>query len=148
MLFVYLNCFFYCLHCLVIDTIAAYAEEVQEYCPRGQWDLDGLNERLGSFRDEGARQCFYMVAQWLIDGGENVFLQDGNSTALSSGRLSEVLIYLKQVFPQIKRITSYGRAEDLRRLTAEQMEQLRGAVCGESDERWAEKMNAYISRYI
>lgn len=110
-----------------IDVIAAYAEEVQGFCHSGRWDLDGLNARLGRFRDEEARQCFYMVAQWLIDGGENVFLQDGNSTALSSGRLSEVLIYLKKVFPRIKRITSYGRAEELSRHSAEYFGELKEA---------------------
>ena len=54
-----------------------------------------------------------MMANWIIDGAENVFLQDGNTTALSSGRLSDVLIYLRQAFPSIRRITSYGRAENL-----------------------------------
>ena len=110
-----------------IDTIAAYAEEIRGYCRGGQWDLEGLNERLGSFRDNASAQCFHMVAQWLINGGENVFLQDGNTTVLSSGRLSEVLIYLKQVFPQIKRITSYGRAEELSRHSAEYFAELKEA---------------------
>ena len=68
-----------------------------------------------------------MVAQWLINGGESVFLQDGNSTALSSGRLSEVLVYLKQTFPSIKRITSYGRAEELSRHSAEYFAELKEA---------------------
>lgn len=110
-----------------IDTIAAYADEIRDYQHHGQWDLDGLNARLGSFRDSGAAECFYMVAQWLLNGGENVFLQDGNSTALSSGRLSEVLVYLKQTFPQIRRITSYGRAEELSRHDAEYFAELKEA---------------------
>lgn len=110
-----------------IDTIATYAEEARQYNHYGRWDLDGLNERLGRFQDDDARQSFYMVAQWLINGGENVFLQDGNTTVLSSGRLSEVLIYLKQVFPQIKRITSYGRAEELSRHSAEYFAELKEA---------------------
>ena len=45
------------------------------------------------------KQCFYMIANWMLDGAENVFLQDGNTTALSSGRLSDVLIYLRKTFP-------------------------------------------------
>lgn len=110
-----------------IDVIAAYAEEIEEYRDGAGWDLDGLNGRLQGFRDDEARQCFYMVAQWLIDGGENVFLQDGNTTVLSSGRLSEVLIYLKQVFPRIRRITSYGRAEELSRHSAEYYAELKEA---------------------
>ena len=69
----------------------------------------------------------YTVANWLLAGGENVFLQDGNSTALSSGRLTDVLVYLRQVFPQIKRITSYGRAENLSRSTADDYAELKAA---------------------
>lgn len=110
-----------------IDVIAAYAEETRQHYKYGRWDLEGLNERLGSFRDEEARQCFYMVAQWMVNGGRNVFLQDGNSTALSSGRLSEVLIYLKRSLPQIRRITSYGRAEELSRHDAEYYAELKEA---------------------
>lgn len=68
-----------------------------------------------------------MVANWLLGGGENVFLQDGNTTALSSGRLTDVLIYLKQAFPSIKRITSYGRAENLAKVSAEEFAELKAA---------------------
>ena len=68
-----------------------------------------------------------MMANWIIDGAENVFLQDGNTTALSSGRLSDVLIYLRQTFPSIKRITSYGRAENLAKVSAEEFAELKAA---------------------
>ena len=92
----------------------------------GAWDINGLNRELMIGTDE-ERQCFYMVANWLVNGGENVFLQDGNTTALSSGRLTDVLIYLRQAFPQIKRITSYGRAENLSRVSADEFAELKEA---------------------
>ena len=83
-----------------IDNIAYQADIIRRYqTPLGAWDIDGLNQELGQIPSEEERQCFYMVANWLVGGGENVFLQDGNTTALSSGRLSDVLIYLKQAFP-------------------------------------------------
>ena len=111
-----------------IDNIAYQADIIRRYqTPLGAWDIDGLNQELGQIPSEEERQCFYMVANWLVGGGENVFLQDGNTTALSSGRLSDVLIYLKQVFPGIKRITSYGRAENLSRVSAEEYAELKEA---------------------
>ena len=118
-----------------IDRIAQIAGEVKNYrradsgleSMRGSWDIDGLNFRLGTIEGEEDRQCFYMVANWLISGGETVFLQDGNTTALASGRLSDVLIYLKQTFPQVRRITSYGRAADLARHDAEYFAELKAA---------------------
>ena len=117
-----------------IDHIAYWAERVRKYERKGEpisaessWDIAGLNEELSSLNDDEERQCMYTVANWLVNGGENVFLQDGNSTALSSGRLTDVLVYLRQVFPQIKRITSYGRAENLYRSSAEDFAELKEA---------------------
>lgn len=110
-----------------IDTMVLYAQRARRHRDSsGRWDIDSLNrEIMMSKGDE--RQCFYMVANWLVNGGENVFLQDGNTTALSSGRLADVLVYLRQAFPGIKRITSYGRAENLSRISAEEFAELKAA---------------------
>ncbi len=114
-----------------IDNIAYWAERVRKYEREGvsafAWDIEGINRELSNMTDAEEQQCMYTVANWLVGGGENVFLQDGNSTALSSGRLTDVLVYLRQVFPQIKRITSYGRAENLSRSTAENFAELKAA---------------------
>ena len=110
-----------------IDNIAYWAERVRKHERKAGWDIDGINAELSAIADDEERQCMYTVANWLVAGGENVFLQDGNSTALSSGRLTDVLVYLRQVFPQIKRITSYGRAENLSRSSAEDYAELKAA---------------------
>ena len=112
-----------------IDNMVYQAEQVRKFQREDDtWDIDGLNLYLQQgCESEAEQQCFYMIANWLIGGGENVFLQDGNTTALSSGRLSDVLIYLRQAFPQIKRITSYGRAENLSRVSAESFAELKKA---------------------
>ena len=89
-----------------IDNIAYWAERVRKYERKGvsafAWDIEGINAELSNMTDADEQQCMYTVANWLVGGGENVFLQDGNSTALSSGRLTDVLVYLRQVFPQIR----------------------------------------------
>ena len=114
-----------------IDKIAYWAERVRKYERKGvsafAWDLEGINAELSNMTDADEQQCMYTVANWLVGGGENVFLQDGNSTALSSGRLTDVLVYLRQIFPHIKRITSYGRAENLSRSSAEEFAELKAA---------------------
>lgn len=110
-----------------IDNMVVLADRVRRYqSADGIWDIEGLNRQLQRY-DGDELQCFYMIANWLIGGGENVFLQDGNTTALSSGRLTDVLVYLKQAFPSIKRITSYGRAENLSRVSAEEFAELKAA---------------------
>ena len=109
-----------------IDKMALWAERVEAHFS-GSWDIDGINRELAGLEDEEDRQCFYTVANWLLSGGENVFLQDGNTMALSGGRLSDILIYLKRTFPRIKRITSYGRAENLSRISEEEFAELKEA---------------------
>lgn len=110
-----------------IDNMVYQAQIVEQYRNGdGTWDIDGINAELMK-GTEDERQCLYMMANWIIDGAENVFLQDGNTTALSSGRLSDVLIYLRQAFPSIRRITSYGRAENLSKVSAEEFAELKKA---------------------
>lgn len=109
-----------------IDKMALWAERVEAHFS-GSWDIDGINRELAGLEDEEDRQCFYTIANWLLSGGENVFLQDGNTMALSGGRLSDILIYLKRTFPRIKRITSYGRAENLSRISEEEFAELKEA---------------------
>ena len=110
-----------------IDNMAYIADRIENYrLAGGGWDIAGINREL-SQTSGGERESFYMVANWLINGDGSVFLQDGNTTALSSGRLSDVLIYLKQAFPQITRITSYGRAQNLAKVSPEEFAELKVA---------------------
>lgn len=91
-----------------------------------KWDLNGLNQKMRSIPAE-ERDSFYMLANWHINGNGSVFLQDGNTTVLRDGRLPDVLRYLKDAFPEITRITSYGRAENLAKVSAEEFAELKEA---------------------
>lgn len=92
----------------------------------GSFDLDGLNAAIFSCMPED-KNCFYMVANWLVSGSQTCFLQDGNTTILSGGKLSDVIVYLKEAIPEIKRITSYGRAENLAKVSADEFAELKKA---------------------
>jgi radical SAM superfamily enzyme YgiQ (UPF0313 family) len=67
------------------------------------------------------------VAGWLYFGGSQVFLQDGNSLMRKTGDLVAILRYLREKFPSIQRITSYGRARTLAKKSVEELKQLREA---------------------
>ncbi|NMC94021.1 MAG: radical SAM protein, partial [Syntrophorhabdus sp.] len=58
---------------------------------------------------------------------KSVFLQDADSLLLSTPDLLEILRYLKQKFPDIKRVTSYARAKTLKRKTVEELKELKEA---------------------
>lgn len=70
-------------------------------------------------------QCFYMIYNWVGHGAKNVFLQDGNSVALKPEKLADALFYLREKFPTIERVTTYGRAGTLARYSAEQFRLLK-----------------------
>ncbi len=110
-----------------IDTMAYYAEIAGRYLVKGMSfrSYDGFEECKTMTHQE--LNCFYLIYNWLSHGGVNVFLQDGNSLALKPERLEEVLLYLKKTFPQVKRVTSYARAETLHRITEEQYLSLKNA---------------------
>lgn len=55
---------------------------------------------------------------------ETCFLQDGDSFAMRTKDLLEVLKALKQTFPSLKRISSYGRAQSMRRKSATEMREI------------------------
>ncbi|NLP30009.1 MAG: radical SAM protein [Clostridiales bacterium] len=110
-----------------IDVIANYVERIKSYVDKeGRWDRLGLKQEIGKLSPE-ERESFYVVLNWIMHGGESVFLQDGNSLALKTDRVVEVLRYLRKRFPWIKRITSYARAETLSRISAEDYHRLKEA---------------------
>lgn len=73
------------------------------------------------------KQCFYMVYNFIKTGQESAFLQDANSIVLSPEKLAEVVRYLRDKFPEIKRITTYARADTLSRLSIKNLCQLKDA---------------------
>jgi radical SAM superfamily enzyme YgiQ (UPF0313 family) len=70
---------------------------------------------------------FQTVAGWLYFGGENVFLQDANSLILKTTDLLAILDFLREKFPQIKRITSYCRSHTAAKKTLGELEQFKKA---------------------
>jgi len=58
---------------------------------------------------------------------KSVFLQDANTAVLSYEKLREILLYLRETLPQVRRVTTYGRADSLAKFSAGELEGLRAA---------------------
>ncbi len=97
----------------------------------GGWVRQGdLNQAvIRQFINQPGRQshAYQSVAGWLYYGGDQVFLQDGNSLMVKTGDLVEILNYLRDKFPSIQRITSYARARTMARKTVEELKEIRKA---------------------
>ena len=72
-------------------------------------------------------EAFYNVARWMQAGSENVFLQDANSLIMRTDELVEVIKFLKETFPGIKRITSYSRSKTVAKKKLEELVELHEA---------------------
>lgn len=67
-------------------------------------------------RSEADYESYYMASNWYQCGMESVFFQDGNSILMKPENMIEVLEYLKNAFPNIKRITTYARSDTISRI--------------------------------
>jgi hypothetical protein len=67
------------------------------------------------------------VALWLYGGSASAVMQDANSIILKTPDLLRVVSHLKQTFPDLQRITSYGRSRNAAKKSREEFTQIREA---------------------
>ena len=106
-----------------VEEIKADIDQVALY--RGNI-LDGIPESLYELPEETMQRYLYIM-RWLSVGEESVFLQDANTVVLTYDKLREILIYLREKLPNVKRVTTYGRVDSLNKFTPEQLSGLRQA---------------------
>lgn len=93
-----------------------------------KWAMPGqLHETARIILSRQPDQATYNVALWLYGGGQNVFLQDANSLIMRTHELAEVLRFIRETFPDVSRITSYGRSKTAARKTLEELIELHEA---------------------
>jgi len=113
-----------------IRNMGLLAEQLTEAARRLDPGSDG-EISWGLIRQAGASPLFSpgaaQVAVFLAQGGRNVFLQDANSLVMPPAKLLEVLQTLGEVFPTVRRVTSYARAHTITRRKPEDLEKLREA---------------------
>ena len=69
----------------------------------------------------------YQVALFERAGGHTVFLQDADPMALKPDKLAEVIVRVRERFPEVERVTTYGRGATLARRAADQLRLVREA---------------------
>ena len=91
-----------------VDAMAAAAEVLEE---RG----------VGAIHGGLVPREAYQVALFLRGGGRTVFLQDADPCAVKPEKLAAVIRRVRERFPAVDRVTTYGRAATLARRTAQQL---------------------------
>lgn len=112
-----------------IRTARAIADRIEALCSRGGTAGRITQTVVDEIRAEGkfAVDGILSVAGWLYHGGETAFLQDADPLTMKTGDLVEVLVFIRENFPAIKRVTSYCRSRTAAGKTPNEMKRLRDA---------------------
>ncbi len=108
-----------------IETIKSASDRIKQFS-EAQGFGGEVNRQVATMIQSQHPELF-QVAFWQYNGGENVFLQDGDSIQLPVNQLVEILTMLKEKLPSIKRITTYARSRTLLRRSVEELARLKEA---------------------
>jgi radical SAM superfamily enzyme YgiQ (UPF0313 family) len=71
--------------------------------------------------------CVTHVARWLATGGKSAFLQDSNTLIMRTPELTKVIAFLRETFPSLSRVTTYGRSHTAARKSPAELKALKDA---------------------
>lgn len=67
------------------------------------------------------------ITAWLYYGEGSCFLQDADNLIMKTDDLVEVLMFLREIFPEIKRVTTYSRSRTIIRRSVEALKRIKAA---------------------
>jgi len=110
-----------------IEAIEAISEGIREMA--GNMDSSGQLTEVAAILSNQLQygQCVHNVALWLGTGGKSAFLQDSNTLIMRTSELTQVLTFLRKTFPNLKRVTTYGRSHTAARKSLAEFKQLKDA---------------------
>lgn len=79
------------------------------------------------FNSSGYSNSYRSIATWLYYRTDACFLQDADNLIMKTADLIEVLKFLKEQFPEIKRVTTYTRSRTIVRKSLESLKKIRMA---------------------
>ncbi len=111
-----------------IDIMANYRDRILKHAYGDDFYRDAVYAEYQSLATEEERYCYQMVFHWMTEGqSHSIFLQDANTMVLRADKLAEIIAHIRVRLPEIKRVTSYGRADTLSRISREDYFMLREA---------------------
>jgi len=108
------------------------AREIADEIKALSWRLGEkgeVNDRVVSsfLNNAGFSDAARSVAMWLYYGTGSCFLQDADNLVMKTRDLVEVLRFLRETFPEIKRVTTYSRSRTIVRKSLEGLKEIRKA---------------------
>ncbi len=103
-----------------INTVHGYVEKLLEV---GRENGRVTYNDFHHFADQPGydRQALHAAHNFISNGMQSIFMQDGNSFILKPDDLVSILEHLRNAFPKVDRITSYARSQSIAKVSDEDL---------------------------
>lgn len=98
-----------------VDTVKYYIDELQCAKKEGR----PLSSIL--LRTPEEEEAWYAAANFYNGGMRSIFLQDANSLIIKPEEMIRLLRHLRTLFPDVERVTTYGRSKTIARISDEDL---------------------------
>ena len=111
-----------------IQTARDIADDIKAVSQKLGYSGDVNDQVISSLFNSSIHSNSYQsIAAWMYYGTNACFLQDADNLIMKTKDLVDVLIFLKEKFPEITRITTYTRSRTVVRKSVESLTQIRKA---------------------
>lgn len=110
-----------------IEAVRAISEGIKEMAWRMGYG-DNVREVAATLCNQTQYgPCVSHVALWLGTTGKTAFLQDSNTLIMRTPELIQVITSLRETFPTLNRVTTYGRSHTAARKSIAELRELKDA---------------------
>jgi len=110
-----------------IDTVRFYVDIIDAAKKSGNTLSPRELSTLSPNGEESDLQAFHAASNFVANGMESIFIQDGNSLVIKPVDMIRILQHLKETFPRVKRVTSYARSHTVARISNENLSRMASA---------------------
>ncbi len=104
-----------------IDTVRFYVDAIEAARKSGDTISHRDLNNLSPNGEKGDLQALHAASNFVANGMESIFIQDGNSLVIKPDDIIRILLHLKEAFPKVKRVTSYARSHTIARISDENL---------------------------
>ena len=93
-------------------------------------DSDSRSSAIKRVREQfsgNGNWVYAMSYSWFKNGMESIFLQDANSMVIKPENMTNVLNYIRKLFPEVKRVTIYARSKTIAAISDEDLQKIADA---------------------
>ena len=110
-----------------LDAVRACIDLFETLSNRPEHEMEQEYRSLMSRLGASGQEVCQSAAAWYRAGMASVFLQDANTMLVKADDLVAILDYLRALFPNVKRVTSYGRSHTIARISSDNLTRLANA---------------------